>query len=280
MLSAGHDIGVQASFLEIFSEGELVAGKKKKIYIYFFNVLIILRSLLPPLLLVFLRGVEVCGETVLKVVGNRSDELKWSDYGFSLEVPGGALPFGETANVAVKVILSGQFQLPEHYQQISAIYYISASEDFLEEVIVNHQYCAVTRSEEERSRLRIIIAKSPQNKLPYRFRVQKGVFNPDPQYASIKMKQFSKPFMVGAIAPETIERSYIALKYKQVPRSNFILSIAHNLKPVWKVLVHVQSCVKIYYYYYLLLLTPSLLVSVCQGTPSRMAVRRGTDNLL
>ena len=52
----------------------------------------------------------VCGQTVLEVVGNKSQKLEWPGYGFYLEVPDEALPPGVTASVAVKVTLAGQFQ--------------------------------------------------------------------------------------------------------------------------------------------------------------------------
>ena len=117
-------------------------------------------------------GVEVCDETVLEVVGDKSQKLEWPGYGFYIEVPDGALPPGVTASSAVKVILAGHFKLPEDSQQlISAIYWVSASEVFLKEVGVNIQHCAVIGSEEECLKFRFIIAKCSQKELPYQFRV-------------------------------------------------------------------------------------------------------------
>ena len=174
---------------------------------------------------------EVCGETVLEVVGDKSQKVEWPGYGFYLEVPDGALPPGVTASVAVRVILAGQFQLPEDSQLISAIYWISASEMFLKEIGVNIQHCAVISSEEECSKFRFIIAKCSQKELPYRFRVRKGVFNPNTQFGTIMLRQFS---VVGVTAPEGTETLYIALKfYKQIPGTvnvDFIFAIVHNLE--------------------------------------------------
>ena len=42
----------------------------------------------------FLRGVEVYGETVLEVVGDKPQKLEWPGYGFYMEVPDGALAIG------------------------------------------------------------------------------------------------------------------------------------------------------------------------------------------
>ena len=187
-----------------------------------------------------LRGVEVCGETVLEVVGDKSQKLEWPGYGFYMEVPDGALPPNVTASVAVKAILAGQFQLPEASQLISAIYWISASEVFLEEVAVNIQHCAVIRSDEETSKFRFIIAKCSQKELPYRFKERAGVFNPHTQYATIKLKQFS---LVGTTSQgdgsDEIQRLYIAFWfYKQIPMTvkvDFNFTIVHYLDLVVEV---------------------------------------------
>ena len=183
------------------------------------------------------RGVKVCGEIVLKVVGAKSQKLEWPGSGFYIEVPDGALPPSVTASVAVKAILAGQFQLPEASQLISAIYWISASEVFLKEVAVNIQHCAVIRSDEDTSKFRFIIAKCSQEELPYRFRERKGVFNPHTQYATIKLKQFS---LVGGVAPEGTELCYTTLQfYKQIPSTvnvDFVFVVVHDQKPVVEVI--------------------------------------------
>ena len=182
-----------------------------------------------------LRGVEVCGETVLEVVGDKPQKLEWPGYGFYMEVPDGALPPSVTASVAVRAILSGQFQLPEDSQLISAIYWISASEVFLKEVAVNIQHCAIIRLEKDTSNFRFIIGKCSQKELPYRFRKREGVFNACTQYATINLKQFSN---VAVVAPHETEKLYVALKfYKEVSNVcvDFIFTIVRYLGPVLKV---------------------------------------------
>ena len=153
---------------------------------------------------------EVYGETVLEVVGGKPQKLEWPGYGFYIEVPKDALSEGVTASVAVKVILGGQFKLPENSQLISAVYWISSSEVFLKEVAVNIQHCAVIRSEEQCSNFKFIIAKCSQKELPYTFREKAGVFNSNTQYATIKLKQFS---MTGATAPTDTETLCTALMF-------------------------------------------------------------------
>ena len=146
----------------------------------------------------FLSRVDVHGETVLEVVGDKPQKLEWSGYGFYIEVPEGALPPGVTASVRVKVILGGQFKFPENSRLISALYWISSSKEFLEEVAVNIEHCAVIKTKEQCSSFRFIIAKSSQTVVPYTFKEREGYFNPHTQYGTIKLKRFCA---IGATAP-------------------------------------------------------------------------------
>ena len=169
----------------------------------------------------FLRGVEVYGETVLEVVGDKPQKLEWPGYGFFIEVPKGALSPGVTASVAVKVILEGQFKLPENSQFISAIYWIASGEVFKKEVAVNIQHYAVIRSEEQCSKFRFIIAKCSQEVLPYTFREKKGLFSTHTQYGAIKVKRFS---IFSQIGPEGSELRFTSLKfYKPIPSPRYVL---------------------------------------------------------
>ena len=52
----------------------------------------------------FLCWLEVYGETVLEVVGDKPQKLEWPGYAFYMEVPDRALATGVTASVGVKVI--------------------------------------------------------------------------------------------------------------------------------------------------------------------------------
>ena len=138
-----------------------------------------------------LRGVEVCGETMFEVVGGTAQVFPWTDYGFRLEVPEGALPSGVTAVVAVKAIVAGQFQLPKDSELISAVYWVSSSHEFLEEVTVQIEHCAVIRSVDECPNYKFIIARCNQPHLPYHFKDKEGLFSLQSQLGSIKVKCFS-----------------------------------------------------------------------------------------
>ena len=181
---------------------------------------------------------EVHGETVLEVVGDKPQKLLWPGYGFYLEVPDGALAPGVTASVGVMMILPGQFRLPENTQLISAIYWISSNEVFLKKVAINIQHCAVITTKEQCSKFRFVVAKCSQKVLPYTFEEREGLFNIHTPYAAIKVKQFS---MFAAIAPEGTELCYTGLVfYKPIPRAlsvDFVFVIVCNLEPHLQVML-------------------------------------------
>ena len=99
-------------------------------------------------------------------MGDNPQVLEWSGYGFYIEVPEGALPPGVTASVRVRAILGGQFKLPENSQLISALYWVSCSEEFLKEVAVNIEHCADVENVKQSSSFRFIIAKICSQKAP------------------------------------------------------------------------------------------------------------------
>ena len=181
------------------------------------------------------------GETVLEVVGDKSQKLEWPGYGFYIEVPDGALAPEVTASVAVKVIQGGQFTLPDKNSQlISAIYWIASSEVFLKKVTVNIQHYAVVMSEEQCSKLRFIVAKCSQEVLPYMFREKEGLFNAHTQYGAIKVKQFSIFTQTG---PKGIDSRITSLKfYKPRPTTrtlvvDFDFVVLYNHEPFLKVTI-------------------------------------------
>ena len=185
----------------------------------------------------FLRGIEVYRETVLEVVGDKPQKVEWPGYGFFIEVPEGAVPPGVTASVGVKVILAGQFKFPENSQLISAIYWVSSSVEFVKEVAVNIQHCAVIRSEDQCSKFKFIIAKCSQKELPYNFREREGLFNSHTRYGAVKLKQFS---LLGETAPEGTDTLCTAFMfYKQRLASpltvDFHFVVVRDLEPILQV---------------------------------------------
>ena len=134
---------------------------------------------------------EVCGETVLEITGSEHQEFSWDDYGFHLSVPEGAVPSDVTVSLAVKAILSGQFQLPVDTHLVSSIYWVSASHLFDKKVSVHLEHCAIINSEEEASNYKFIIGRCSQKNLPYKFKIRDAVFSPKCRLGTITVRQFS-----------------------------------------------------------------------------------------
>lgn len=170
--------------------------------------------------------------------------MAWLWPGFDINVPEEALPPGATASVCVKAILGGQFQLPENTQLISAVYRVSSSEEFLKEVAVSIEHCAVIENEEQCSMFRFIIAKCSQI-LPYKFIEKKGEFNPHAKYGTIKLKRFS---LIGETAPiDTKIECTANMFYKEKAlrpylKANFHFVVVRDLKSDLKVLF--MSCIQ------------------------------------
>ena len=168
-------------------------------------------------------------------MGDKPQKLEWSGYGFYIEVPEGALPPDVTASVAVKVILAGQFELPEDSQLISAIFCISSSEMFLKEVAVYIQHCAVITSASQCSEFKFIIASCSQDVLPYKFKEKDGLFNVHTQYAVIKAKQFS---FIGIKGSKKTKLRYMSLKFHKpitCKKVDYVFVLFCDLKPYVKV---------------------------------------------
>ena len=166
---------------------------------------------------------------MLEVMGDKPQKLEWSGCGFYIEVPEGALLPDVTASVAVKVILDGQFELPEDSQLISPVYWVSSSEIFLKEVAVNIQHCAFIVSEEQYSEFKFVVARCSQEVLPYKFREKAGMFNINTQYATIKVKHFS---FFGITGPWSTELQYMSLKfYRPIPKTkkvDYVFALVRN----------------------------------------------------
>ena len=187
---------------------------------------------------------DIHEETVLEFVGDKQQKLEWPGYGFHIQVPEGALPPEVTASVAVKVIPGGRFQFPKNRQLISAIFWISSSEVFKKEVVVNIQHCAIIKNEEQCSTFRFIIAYSSQEILPYTFREQEGMFNQHTQYGAIKLKQFS---LIGATAPGDAETHCAAFMFykERIPNpliADFHFVVVKDLESYLKVIFYAAWC--------------------------------------
>ena len=137
---------------------------------------------------------------------------------------------GVTASVGVKVILSGQFKLPDNRQLISAIYWISSNEIFSKGSGCQHP--AFCRHYERGAVFQIKLYNCQvftERSFPILFHEREGSFNPHTQYGTIKLKQFS---LVGETSPEDTELRFTSLKfYKPIPgtlKVDFIFVVVCN----------------------------------------------------
>ena len=135
---------------------------------------------------------EVLAETVIEVTGDGHQSLSWSGHGFRLTVPAGAVPAGTTISLAVKSILTGEFELPDTFQLVSALFWIKASQPFNHNVTLHLHHCAMIESKAQCSRYKFVAGRCSQPDLPYLLKIREGgVFTPHSQEASISVKQFS-----------------------------------------------------------------------------------------
>ena len=134
-------------------------------------------------------GVEVVSEEEL-VVTNEVMTFRWKDHGFKLHVPANALPSGIPEYlVNIKTSLAGQFELPEGYELVSAVYWVATPGAFTKPVTIEVQHCA---NFSKPSQLRFVRTSCAQKSLPYKFKfVDGGLFIPGNKYGVLSTNHFS-----------------------------------------------------------------------------------------
>ena len=152
----------------------------------------------------YIRGVDVIAETRF-VLTKGAQSFEWEEHGFKLHVPEGSLPEGlDQCEVKVKVSLSGNFDLPESSELVSAVYWVYSPHLFLEPLTVEIQHCAAITTPTQCTQLTFIRTKCTQKELPYSFKeLDGGSFEPNSPYGSIPVTHFSG---IG-IAKKSIRRS-------------------------------------------------------------------------
>ena len=79
-------------------------------------------------------GVEVVGEEEL-VVTNEGINFQWKDHGFKLHIPENGLCEGiPEYSINIKASLASQFELPDGYELVSAVYWVKTSGKFMKPV--------------------------------------------------------------------------------------------------------------------------------------------------
>ena len=159
----------------------------------------------------FLRGAEVLGEIQL-VVTNEAMTLMWKSHGLRLHIPKDALPEGISEYlVNIKASLAGQFELPEGYELVSAVYWVATPGKFVKPVTIETQHCAnFTNS----SQLHFVRTSCTQKSLPYKFKfIDGGMFTLGSKYGSLSTTHFSGIGVVNKVTHGEHSCQYCAQVY-------------------------------------------------------------------
>ena len=170
------------------------------------------------------------------VITNRARSHRWDEYGFRLHVPKESLEAGLTeTTVNVRVSLSGQFQLTDDSEFVSAVYWVFSSHIFSQPLTVDVQHCAAPS---QCSDLSFVRTKCTQKELPYQFKeLEGGVFSQQSFYGSISVNHFSG-FGIKRRKSKTITDDYCAQLYKSregLYDCRFIFAVTKNLEACFSV---------------------------------------------
>ena len=142
---------------------------------------------------------NIAGQREFLFQGESCETFDWNEYGLRISVSQDTLSSTETIEIAVTVLVGGQFALPEDTELISAVYSISVSKPLLKPVKLEIQHCAHLLHEDHTSYLSFVTAPSQQHP-PYQFQLEKGgVFRPGNQFGSIFLSQFSLKAIIKSI---------------------------------------------------------------------------------
>ena len=157
--------------------------------------------------------------------------FEWEGYGLKLYVPEGSLPVGMgECRINIKASLSGQFQLPEHSDLLSPVFWITSPCKFTQPVTLEIQHCAVTEDETVLSDLRFVPAKCSQRDLPYRFKqLNEGVFTTHSSYGTIQLSHFSGNAVTGRKRTPRLYCVHLYHTMKHVFDWRFYLAITQDL---------------------------------------------------
>ena len=139
-----------------------------------------------------LTGVEVIGETNFLVQGRAAQTFAWKDFGLRIHVPEGALPPDvNQCLVNIKVSLTGEFELPDNSELVSAVYWISVHLKSCQPITLEMQHCVSIETASQCSDLSFVVAKGTGEGPPHQFRcLEGGVFLPSSCHGSISVQHF------------------------------------------------------------------------------------------
>ena len=139
-----------------------------------------------------LDSVHVANEVLYSIRGSNAQSLDWSQWGLKLHFSENTVSNTAMSEVAIKVLVGGEFIFPPGCQLISAVYAISSAKNLEKYVKLEIQHCASLKSENQFQYLSFLRAPMKPGLLLFEFTlVDGGVFSLDSQYGSIILKPFS-----------------------------------------------------------------------------------------
>ena len=118
-----------------------------------------------------------------------------------MQVPAGATT--GPCDIAVKAIISGDFEFPEGCQLVSALYAISASSKLDKPVSIEIEHCVMLENEQDCKYMCFGIAMCNQEVLPYTFEILRGgIFIPRTKFGKICRSSFSIAVVFKMNAPD------------------------------------------------------------------------------
>ena len=177
------------------------------------------------------------------VVYNGAQAFEWKGYGFKLLIPCDALlPGIKSCIITIRVGMSGQFQLPLHYNIISAVYEIRATTELAKPITIEIEHCAHCNNPDDCSNCTFSVA--PETEIPYKFELLPGgAFEPLSRYGSISTKHFSLFLILRYIGqwlfsiPYLYYRAQVYYIRKQMTEWRVYFVITRDLQAEYKVCV-------------------------------------------
>ena len=141
----------------------------------------------------YLPGMNVISQTQFCVHDGPAQSFEWRGYGLKLFIPDQTFSSGvNQCLISIQTGLSGQFTLPQEYSLVAAVYGITVAAQFVKQVTLEIEHCAVCDSQDDCEALTFAVAKTSKEDLPYRFEVLPGgVFTPMSSHGSIRVQNFS-----------------------------------------------------------------------------------------
>ena len=125
------------------------------------------------------------------IQGDCPQSFNWDEHGLRISVPKNTLSSKETVELAIAVLVGGEFQFPKETEAVSAIYSLSITKPLAQPIKFKIQHCAQLVTQDHTAYLTFVKASSNQDILPYNFQiVEGGRFYPGSQYGSILLHHF------------------------------------------------------------------------------------------